>query len=103
MATLLSEPPLTEKLRQLSSLLSSDDALALTATELAEAKRLLEAFPIEVAELRASPKQLALQRAFLNRADESGRPCDIFACLGGNRSGKTFACGWLCLAKYIRD
>jgi hypothetical protein len=76
----------------------------MTPAQLRRAKALLDAFPIEVAELRASDKQLAFQRAFLDRRDpETGEGKDIFAALGGNRSGKSIVCGWLCFAKYLRD
>lgn len=69
-------------------------------TELAQ---LAAAFPIEFAELRASPKQLQFQQAFAQRHDDAGRTCDVFVALGGNRSGKSYVAGWLCFAKHLRD
>ena len=58
---------------------------------------------IELAVLNASEKQRRLMRAFFDRQDEDGRKLDIFACLGGNRSGKSFTAGVLCFALYLRD
>lgn len=58
---------------------------------------------IELAELNASPKQLAFQKLFFDRQDDDGRALNVFAGVGGNRSGKTFVCGWMCFAKYLRD
>jgi hypothetical protein len=58
---------------------------------------------IELAERTASAKQLAAQRAFFTRADETGRKCSRFVFIGGNRSGKTFTGVRLCASKYIRD
>lgn len=52
---------------------------------------------IEWAWINASPKQLDFQRKFFHREG------DIFAAVGGNRSGKSFVCGWLCFALYLRD
>lgn len=97
-----SEPPLREKLKQLRSLLASRDPSAFSEEDLRAAVRLVESFPIEVAESRASEKQLEFQRAFQNRRDESGRKVDIFVAMGANRSGKSIVTGWLCLAWYIR-
>lgn len=71
---------------------------------LEEAERIVSNFQIEVAELRASKKQIRFQQAFFDRRDPAdGRHCDIFAALGGNRSGKSYVCGWLCFAKFLRD
>lgn len=70
---------------------------------LAEAESLTANFQIEVAELRASQKQLRFQQCFFDRQDPTGRRVDIFAALGGNRSGKSYVCGWLCFAKFLRD
>lgn len=83
--------------------MTSANGSALTTRELERIGRLVEAFPIELAELRASDKQLRFQRAFLDRRDDVGRRCDIFAALGGNRSGKSICAGWLCFARYLRD
>lgn len=85
------------------SLLSSPAASALTAPELRRIGDLFDAYPIELAELTASPKQLEFQRAFFDRRDpRTGTKADIFAALGGNRSGKSYVCGWLCFARYLR-
>ena len=76
----------------------------MTENELVEIDRIFRSFPIELAECRASAKQLKFQNAFFERRDhETGRPLDIFVALGGNRSGKTFVCGWMCFAKFLRD
>lgn len=100
----VSEPPLKEQLKLLQSLLESEDALALTLEELEEIRRILDAYPIEVAELRASDKQVRFQRAFFARQHpEDGRPVDVFVAMGANRSGKSFVGGVMCMAKYIRD
>lgn len=58
---------------------------------------------IELACLNASDKQRQFMRAFFDRQDSDGRPCDVFVALGGNRSGKSFSCGWLTFALYLRD
>lgn len=42
-------------------------------------------------------------RSFFDRSDLDGRKCDIFAALGGNRSGKSYTAGWLCFALFLRD
>src|SRR5687767_11374153 len=94
---------LTELLGQLSFYLNSENGSALTETELLEIDALLRAFPIEVSELRASPKQRDFQRRFFNRADDDGRLLDIFVAMGANRSGKTVVGGGLCFCKYVRD
>jgi hypothetical protein len=74
------------------------------AADLLRLDRLAGAYPVERAELRASPKQLRFQRAYLTRTHpETGKKAGIFVAMGGNRSGKTYVCGWLCLAKWIRD
>jgi hypothetical protein len=75
----------------------------LTPALLRQVERLAASFPVELAELRASDKQLRFQRAFLERRDPDGRRCDVFAALGGNRSGKSICAGWLCFAKFLRD
>lgn len=77
----------------------------MTAEQLLRARALLDAYPIEVAELRASPKQLRFQQAFFDRRDPEGdgRRLNVFVALGGNRSGKSITAGWLCFAKYLRD
>lgn len=72
-------------------------------SELLRIRTLLDAYPIEVAELRASTKQLDFQNLFFARQDDRGRHADIFVAMGGNRSGKSYLCGWLCFAKYLRD
>lgn len=84
-------------------MIRSERASALTPAQLERVRALMAAFPIEMAELRASPKQLRFQRAFLSRRDATGRRCDVFAVLGANRSGKSFVAGRLCFAKYLRD
>jgi hypothetical protein len=104
MQTLLTEErPLTAKLRQIRSLLNSPASSALPPSVLRQALELFQSWPIEVAEMRASPKQLAFQAAFLSRRDELGRKRDIFVALGGNRSGKTIVSGVMCFAKFLRD
>jgi hypothetical protein len=52
---------------------------------------------IELAEAKASDKQLEYQRLFFARAYRT------FAALGGNRSGKSIVNGVMCFAKWIRD
>jgi len=84
-------------------LLSSANPSALSPKLLEDIDVFCRSYPIELAEVRASPKQLALQSCFFARQDPTGRKCDIFAAMGGNRSGKSFVCGWLCFAKYLRD
>lgn len=84
-------------------MLDSEDASALSPDELREIERILDAYPIEVAECRASEKQLDFQRCFFQRRDPSGRRCDVFVAMGANRSGKSYVAGWLCFAKYLRD
>jgi hypothetical protein len=84
-------------------LLASEIASALIPAELQQMVEILDAFPIEVSEVRASPKQIQFQANFFNRADPDGRRCDIFVAMGGNRSGKSIVCGRLCFAKYLRD
>lgn len=86
-----------------SLLESAEDSASLATTDLLAIQALIDAYPIEMAELRASPKQLGFQKCFFNRADPSGRKCSIFVALGGNRSGKSYVAGWLCMAKYLRD
>lgn len=97
--TALSAPSLTGLLRQLQSRLSLESPPDLL-NKLLSIKR---AFPIEWAESKASAKQLAFQKNFFDRADDTGRRCDIFVALGGNRSGKSIGAGRLCFAKYLRD
>jgi hypothetical protein len=92
-----------DNLDELVALLDSPEAENLPLDTLKRAAAVLAECRIERAERRASPKQLSFQKAFFDRADATGRPCGIFVALGGNRSGKTFACGWLCFAKYLRD
>lgn len=84
-------------------MLTSKRSSELSLEQLTEIKRILDAYPIEVAEIRASPKQLAFQKCFFDRADATGRSCDVFVAMGANRSGKTIVAGWLCFAKYLRD
>lgn len=100
-------PTLTAKLSQIRSLLTSltpsEENRPLLEKLQAQLQPLLDNSAIEVAELRASPKQLDFQRLFFARQDEHGRRADIFVSLGGNRSGKSYVCGWLCFAKYLRD
>lgn len=74
-----------------------------TLEELEQYLDLLEWEKIEDAERRASPKQLAFQKAFLTRADDRGRRCSKFTAIGGNRAGKTWLTSRLCFAKYLRD
>jgi hypothetical protein len=85
-------------------LIESPNASALEAAELLEMQRILDACPIEIAFLRSSAKQVRFAEAFFSRKhpDTAGR-VSIFAALGGNRSGKSYVCGWLCFAKYLRD
>lgn len=71
--------------------------------QLARAAKILSKARIEVAEDGASPKQQEFQRFFFNRRDDTGRKLDTFVAMGGNRSGKSYVCGWLCFAKYLRD
>src|SRR5688572_18357546 len=74
-------PLLTGPLSSLQSLLalatSSDlppTKLEAVKAELARAAEIIAAMPIEYAEFRASPKQLAFQRAFFDRRDpDDGR------------------------------
>lgn len=73
-----------------------------TAQELARALEILKHAAIEVAEAGASEKQLEFQRYFFDRSDGT-RKLDTFVAMGGNRSGKSYVCGWLCFAKYLRD
>ena len=54
-------------------------------------------YRIELAEARASDKQLAFQEDFFARRHRT------YAALGGNRSGKSVLCGVMCFAKWIRD
>lgn len=82
---------------------SANVSAGIDLATLGEIDRLAASFPIEMAELRASPKQLDFQRSFFERRDPDGRRCDIFVALGGNRSGKSYVCGWLCFAKHLRD
>lgn len=102
-----SEPPLTEPWRQLKQLLDSGRFSSLSATERAEwlvwAEYLGPECAIEIALSGASDKQRKFQRVFFNRADDNGARKDVFVALGGNRSGKSFACGWLCFALWLRD
>lgn len=84
-------------------MLTSDKASALTPEQIERAKRLAATFPIELAEVRASQKQLRFQRVFFDRRDEEGRRVTVLVALGGNRSGKSICAGWLCFAKYLRD
>lgn len=90
-------------MREMKRRLDSDPSLALPQTEAEWWEPRLAECAIERAMLNASPKQLTLQRAFFDRLDEKGNPCDIFVSLGGNRSGKSFGAGWLCFALYLRD
>ena len=59
-------------------------------------------WPIEWAEVRASPKQREFQECFFQRS-AAGRRASIFFAYGGNRSGKSFVAGVLCFGKYLRD
>lgn len=77
--------------------------MALTPEQIERAKRLATTFPIEMAEVRASTKQLRFQRMFFDRRDEDGRRVNVMVALGGNRSGKSICAGRLCFAKYLRD
>src|SRR5690349_18348355 len=101
------EPPMTGPLRQLQRLIDSGHFSNLPETEQGELLAWLEKFApvcaIELAILNSSEKQRNLMRAFFERADETGRKCDIFAGLGGNRSGKSFSLGVLCFCLYLRD
>jgi hypothetical protein len=59
---------------------------------------------IEFSEIRASPKQRAFTEAFQARRHPTyNRKADVFVALGGNRSGKSIVCGWLCFCRHIRD
>jgi hypothetical protein len=99
-----SERSLTEKLRRIKSSLASVPISALTRELLSEIELLARSFPIEFAELRASPKQIRFADAFFSRRHpDTDHQVDIFAAVGGNRSGKSFVTGWLCFAKYLRD
>lgn len=85
-------------------MIESEAASRLEVGELLEIERLFASFPIEVAECRASEKQIRFQKAFLERADPvDGRSLDIFVAMGGNRSGKTIVAGVMCFAKFLRD
>lgn len=86
-----------------SLLASAEDSASLQTTDLLAIQALADSYPIEMAELRASPKQLSFQKCFFDRRDPTGRKCSIFAALGGNRSGKSYTAGWLSFAKYLRD
>ena len=90
-------------LDQMAQLLSTPQASPWPTRLLQRASMVLAEQRIELSERRASPKQRAFQRAFLDRADGSGRRCDIFVALGANRSGKSYVAGRLCFAKYLRD
>src|SRR5688572_26319393 len=97
----ITTPP--NELDALVELLASPEAERLSLDVVKRAHAMFSERRIELAERRASPKQLAFQKAFFDRADPTGRRCGLFIGLGANRSGKTFACGWLCFAKYLRD
>jgi hypothetical protein len=84
------------------SLLKSEHASELSLEELTEIQSVLDAFPVELAVLRASAKQRAFMEAFFARQRPDGSPLDIFVALGGNRSGKSIVAGWLCFAMYLR-
>lgn len=74
-----------------------------TLEELERYLELEEWRKIEHAESCAHAKSKAFQAVFFNRADETGRRCSKFVALGGNRSSKSFTCGRMCFAKYLRD
>jgi hypothetical protein len=90
-------------LDEIAGILQSPDAAKLPADVLKRASSIVAEQRIELSERRASLKQRAFQRAFLNRADDTGRRCDIFVALGANRSGKSYVAGWMCFAKFLRD
>lgn len=92
-----------QMLRELLCWLSSEQALTSDPARLLAARKILAEYPIELAELRASPKQLDFQRWFFERTGPDGLKKDIFVALGGNRSGKSIVCGRLCFLKHIRD
>src|SRR2546421_8808719 len=87
-------PSIAPEIRSVLSLLGG--WASLTATEQAELVPLVEEFPHDVAEAKASSKQIAFRDAFMARQDAKGRPCGIFVALGGNRAGKSFVCAYLC-------
>ena len=104
-----SAPSLTETLRHLRSWLVSLKPSELSPKQLEDMKprleqyrNLVKSFPVEVAESRASDKQLAFQHVFETRRNSASEPVDIFVAMGGNRSGKSIVCGWLCMAKHLR-
>src|SRR5262245_3023388 len=87
----------------ISDLLRSIDATKLSPALLHRASTVLAEQAIELSERRASEKQKQFQHKFFDRADDTGRRCDIFVALGANRSGKSYVAGWMCFAKYLRD
>lgn len=85
----------------------TEDELAIlqdaTLEELERRIELAEWEKIEDFELRASSKSIRFQKAFFLRADETGRRCNKFVAVGGNRSSKSVTCARLCFSKYLRD
>src|SRR5579872_5833882 len=97
--------PSAQQLSLLLSKCSQRDSLRQWPEELLRPTLLnFQRSAIELSELRASPKQRAFYAAFENRRDPiTNKKVDVFVALGGNRSGKSVACGWLCFSRYIRD
>jgi hypothetical protein len=71
--------------------------LKLDLEELRHLQGFLAEVAIERAIIHASPKQIAFADDFFARTH------DVYVAMGGNRSGKSFVCGWLCFALYLRD
>lgn len=60
-------------------------------------QRLASLTKIEQSYARSSEKQDDFAFAFENRTH------NVFAAIGGNRSGKSIVAGWMCFARYLRD
>lgn len=61
------------------------------------ANKQLENMAIEKVLVQANPKQVRAVNAFYSREYKA------VGLIGGNRSGKTIAIGWMCFAKHLRD
>lgn len=88
------------RLNSLRSSLNDDSPAEAWSAYLSLARRVrqwADGVKIELAEERASAKQLAFAQAFHDHTHH------VYAAIGGNRSGKTVATVWLCFAKHLRD
>ncbi len=99
----------TSQLQQLTSLLGSLNNMAESPqvrADKANLMRLIEEIrlncQIELAFEGASEKQTEFSKVFFAR-EYNGLEIDILGMVGGNRSGKTYCAGYMCVGLYLKD